>query len=49
MVHSADSDRDFFDIIAGVLKGETLALYLFIICPDYVLQILIDLIKQNGF
>ena len=40
---------DFFDIVAGVLLGDTLALYLFIICPDYVLQKSIDLIKENGF
>ena len=30
-VHSPDGDTDYFDIVAGVLQGDTLALYLFII------------------
>ena len=36
-VRSQDGDTDFFDIVAGVLQGDTLAPYLFIICQDYVL------------
>ena len=48
-VHSPDGDTDFFDIVAGVLQGDTLAPYLFIICLDYVLPTLIDLIKENSF
>ena len=32
-------DTDFFDIVAGVLLGDTLAPYLFIICLDYVLRL----------
>ena len=48
MVHSPDGNTDFFDIV-GVLQADTLAPYLFIICRDYVLQMLIDLIKENGF
>ena len=35
--------------IAGVLQGDTLAPYLFIICLDYVLRTSIDKIKENGF
>ena len=42
-------DTDFFDIVAGVLQRDTLAPYLSIICLDYVLQTLIDLMKENGF
>ncbi len=38
-----------FDIVAGVLQGDTLAPYLFIICLDYVLRTSIDKIKENGF
>ena len=51
MVCSPDEngDIDFFDIGAGVLQEDTLAPYLFIICLDYILWMLIDLIKQNGF
>ena len=44
-----DGDTEYFDIVAGVLQGDTLAQYLFIICPDYVLRTLIDKIKENGF
>ena len=48
-VHSLDGDTDYFDIVAGVLQGNTLAPYLFIICLDYVLRTPIDKIKENGF
>ena len=34
---------------AGVLQGDTLAPYLFIICLDYVLRTSIDKIKENVF
>ena len=44
-----DGDTDFFDIVAEVLQGNTLAQYLFIICLDYVLTTLIAQIKKNGF
>ena len=37
IVCSPDGDTDYFDIVAGVLQGDTLATYLFIICLDYVL------------
>ena len=40
---------NYFDIVAGVQQGDTLVLYLFIICLDYVLRTLIDKIKENGF
>ena len=49
MIHSSDDDTDFFDIVARVLQEDTLAPFLFIICLDYKLQILIDLMKENGF
>ncbi len=34
-VRSPDDDTDYFNIVAGVLQGDTLAPYLFIICLDY--------------
>ena len=46
---SPDGDTDYFDIVAGVLLGDTLAPYLFIICRDYVLRTSIDKMKDNGF
>ena len=48
-VHSLDGDTDYFDIVAGVLQGDTLAPYLFIICLDYMLRMSIDKLKENGF
>ena len=48
-VHSPDGDIEFFDIIACVLQGNTLAPYLFIFCLDYELLTSVDLMKENGF
>ena len=48
-VHSQDGDTEYFDIVAGVLQGDTLALYFFIICLDYVLRTSIDNVRENGF
>ena len=48
-VHSSDGDTDYLDIVAGVLHGDTLAPYLFIICLDNVLRTSIDLMKENNF
>ena len=42
-------DTDYFDIVACVLQGDTLAPYLFILCLDYVLWTSIDKININGF
>ena len=47
-VCSLDGNTDYFNIIAGLLQGDTLALYLFIICLNYVSRISIDLMKDNG-
>ena len=46
---SLERDTDYFDIVAGVLQGDTLPPYLFIIDLDYVLRIFIDKMKYNGF
>ena len=48
-IHSLDGDTDYFNIVAGGLQGDTLVLYLFIICLDYVLRRSIDKMKDNGF
>ena len=47
-VRSPDGDTEYFNIVAGVLQGDTLAPYLFIICLDNVLRTSIDNIRQNG-
>ena len=48
-VRSPDGDTDYFDIVAGVQQGDTLAPYFFIICQDYMLRTSMDKIKENGF
>ena len=40
-------ETDYFDIVAGVLQGDTLALYPFIMCLDYVLRTFIDKMKKT--
>ena len=37
MVDLPDSDTDFLNIIMGILQGDTLTQFLFIICLDYLL------------
>ena len=48
-VCSPGGDTVYFDFLACVLQGDTLAPYLFIICLDDVLRTSIDKIKGNGF
>ena len=48
-VCSPDGDTEYFYIVAGVLQGDTLSPYLFIICLDNVLSTSIDKIRENGF
>ena len=48
-VCSPDGDTDYFDIVAGLLQGDTLPPYLFIICLDYILKTSKDLMKENSF
>ena len=47
-VRSPDGDTEYFDIVARVLQGDTLAPYLFIICLDNVLRTSIHKIRENG-
>ena len=48
-VRSPDGDTNYFDIVAGILQGDTLAPNLFIICLENVLRASVDKIKENGF
>ena len=48
-VCSSDGDTDYFNVVAGVLQGDTQSPCLFIISLDYVLRTSIDKIKENGF
>ena len=49
LVRSPDGDTDFFDILAGVLQGDTLAPFLFVITLDYVLRTSLDKNSECGF
>ena len=48
-VRSPDGDTEYFNMVAGVLQGDTLAPYLFMICLDNVLRTSTDKIRENGF
>ena len=48
-VRFPDGDTEYIDIITGVIQGDTLAPYLFIICLDYVLRPSIDQMKETSF
>ena len=48
-VRSPDGDTGYFDIVAGVRQGGTLAPYQFIISLDYMIRTSIDLIKRKQF
>ena len=49
IVRLPDGDTDYFDIVTGVLKGDTFDSYLFIIRLHNELRTSIDLMKENGF
>ena len=48
-VRSPNGDTEYFDIVVGVLQGDRLAPYQFIIYLEYVLRTSIDKIRENGF
>ena len=49
MVRSPDGDTPYFKITTGVLQGDTLAPFLFIICLDYILKASLDNNRDLGF
>ena len=49
MVRSPDGDTDFFNVVAGVLQGDTLAPFLFILTLDYILRTSVDKLNSFGF
>ena len=48
-VYLPDEVTDSFDIVAGVLQGDSLASYLFLICLNYILRTSIDQMKKYNF
>ena len=49
IVRSDDGDTEFINITGGVLQGDTLVPFLFIICLDYVLKMSLDRDNVLGF
>ena len=45
IVCSSDVETDYFDIVAGIFQGDTLAPFLFIVWLDYERQASVE----NGF
>ena len=43
-----DGETEPFDVVAGILQGDTLAPFLFIILLDYVLRVSVDTINSKG-
>ena len=48
-VQTPDGETDTFPIIAGILQGDTLAPFLFILVVDYVMRVSVDKISNFGF
>ena len=48
-VLSTDEETPSFPILAGILQGDTLAPFLFIMVVDYVLRISVDSISEKGY
>ena len=48
-VQTPDGETDTFPILAGILQGDTLAPFLFILVVDYVMRISVDKSYDRGF
>ena len=49
IVRSPYGDSPYFEITTGVLQGDTIAPFLFIICLDYILKTSLDNDRELGF
>ena len=47
-VITPDGETEFFEITAGVLQGDTLAPFIFIIVLDYILRLPLDNLNDRG-
>ena len=46
---TSDGETPAFSISSGILQGDTLSPFLFIIVVDYVLRMSVDIISDTGF
>ena len=44
-----DGETEPFDVVTGILQGDTLAPFLFIIVIDYIMRTSVDTINEKGF
>ena len=44
-----DGETEPFDVVSGILQGDTLAPFLFIIVIDYIMRTSVDTINEKGF
>ena len=49
IVRTNDGDIEFINILGGVLQGDTLAPFLFIVCLEYVFNKALDQNNDLGF
>ena len=47
MLYKNTQAKEFFDVLAEVLLGDTLAPFLFILTLDYILRTSVDKIKES--
>ena len=43
-----DGETEHFDSLAGILQGDTLAPFIFIIVIDYIMRVFVHIMKENG-
>ena len=48
-VQTPDGETDTFPVLTGILQGDTLAPFLFIIVIDYIMRVSVDKISHCGF
>ena len=48
-VLTPDCETEPFDVLTGILQGDTLAPFLFIIVVDYIMRTSVDTINEKGF
>ena len=48
-VLTPDCETEPFDVLTGILQGDTLAPFLFMIVVDYIMRTSVDTINEKGF
>ena len=48
-VLTPDCETEPFDVLTGILQGDTLAPFLFVVVVDYIMRTSVDTINEKGF